>query len=380
MRPQSTPARGVTGDATSTAPQDAQAAQTTQATQARQQTVSSAAPSQSTSAQVAPAAPNPQPNPSEQDSEAQRRETIRAGKRPEEKEPENAPKPEKDEWRKQQRKLEQQQKEERQRVLDQIKQDNIERQRRDEHRKATAMMRPASLQPLTPTKLEQIRLQVRLFDGTSIRTTFLPSHTIRHNVRPWIDEQRSDGAAPYTLKQILAPHPNRKITTAEENDTLEALNLGPTANLIIVPVRAYTEAYPNESTSSLAHGIHAGYEFLFNLVAAIAEIFATLLGIRHAPSTTSGPPQSTGQSAREKDQTHASVSGSVRDRGAQQTETSASGSVRGTSSGLNFRTLRDQRDEQKDEEFYNGNQVRIRIGLPIWSIPNPLFNHDNDHS
>lgn len=300
-------------------------------------------PSRSTPARGTLAAPNPQAGPSEQDPEAQRRESIRAGKRPatQEIEPEDKSKPQQDEWKRQQRKMEQQQKEEKQRVLDQIKQDNIERQRRDEHRKATATMRPASLQPLTPTKLEQVRLQVRLLDGSSIRKTFLPANSIRHHVRPWVDEQRSDGVAPYTLKQILAPHPNRSFTTVEENQTLEDLKLGPTANLILVPLKKFTDAYPNDSTSSLARGIYAGYEFLFNLIAAIAEIFATLIGIREAPSTASGPPPSTDQSTREP----------------QRTDASASGSARSTSSALNVRTLRDQRDER--DEFYNGNQVRM---------------------
>lgn len=324
-------------------------------------------PAGPTPAQGTSGTPDPQAGPSDQDPEAQRRESIRAGKKPakEENKPEDHSKPAQDEWKKQQRKAEQQQKEERQRVLDQIKQDNIERHRRDEHRRATAMMRPASLQPLTPTKLEEVRLQIRLFDGSSIRKTFLPSNTIRHHVRPWIDEQRSSGAVPYTLKQILAPHPNRIFTTVEENQTLEDLKLGPTANLILVHLKGIIE-YPTDSTSSLARGIHAGYEFLFNLVAAMAEIFATMMGIRNAPSTASAPPPSTDQSARVPERRDASASGSVGAR-PRRTEPSASGSGGGTSSALNIRTLRDQRDEERDEQFYNGNQVRIQL-LPFLSL------------
>jgi hypothetical protein len=311
---------------------------------------------QYTPARSPSAVPSLDTGPREPETEAQRRAGIRAGKKPvrEENEQKDNPKSGQDEWRKQQRKISQQRKEDKQRVLEQIKRDKMERKQREAPTKASSgaqgeAIRPPTIQPLTSTHSQQVRLQVRLFDGTSIRSTFSPTQTIRHDIRPWIDEKRSDGAAPYTLKQILAPHPNRPITTAEENSTLKDLKLGSTANLIIVPVKAYAEAYPTGS-SSLVRRFHTGYQFLFNIIAAIAEIIMTFLGMRQAPTASGAPPPT-------DPPTGAPTSRSVRET--RRTDSSATGSVKSNASGLNIRTLRDQRDEQGDDEFYNGNQVRI---------------------
>lgn len=50
---------------------------------------------------------------------------------------------------------------------------------------------------------EEYRLQVRLFDGSSVRSSFSPLDTIHDGVRPWLDRQCADGTCPYTLKHIL---------------------------------------------------------------------------------------------------------------------------------------------------------------------------------
>jgi hypothetical protein len=102
---------------------------------------------------------------------------------------------------------------------------------------------PKPQPPIPRGPPSQYRLQVRLFDGRSIRSSFTPTQTIRGDVRPWLDEHMEDDHRPYNLKHILTPLPNRTLSVAEESQTLRDLSLGSTANLVMVPVQTYTTAY-----------------------------------------------------------------------------------------------------------------------------------------
>lgn len=182
------------------------------------------------------------------------------------------------------------------------------------------------------------RLQIRLFDGSSVRSSFSPTDTITDHVRPWLDEQRSDGDRPYTLKHILAPLPNHTISVAEEGQTLQELSLGPTANLVMVPVQSYTEAYASSAVSFPIRGLCAGYNLVSSVVGAVTGTIGSLLGYGGSQTASTND-----------DSTSASPASSQRP---------GNGAARPRNTGgINIRTLRDQRDERRDHQFYNGNQV-----------------------
>jgi hypothetical protein len=179
----------------------------------------------------------------------------------------------------------------------------------------------------------QYRLQVRLFDGRSIRSSFTPTQTIRNDVRPWLDEQMTEDKRPYNLKHVLTPLPSRTLSVAEESQALQDLGLGSTANLVMIPVASYTEAYTAAAANSLpARGISAVYNMVSSVASSATSLVGSFIGYgssvpessAQAPSPSPPPPEN---------------------------------ARRRRTSGLNIRTLHDQRDERDDSQFYNGNQV-----------------------
>ncbi|KKZ64547.1 hypothetical protein EMCG_01426 [[Emmonsia] crescens] len=282
--------------------------------------------------------------------ERTRRESIRAGKRraetvEEPEQPQEAPESQAKNWRLEQRKREQQKKEERDRILNQIRRDTEDRKAREESRKLSLAPstnnennppKAVEQRPQTKAMPNQFRLQIRLFDGSSVRSSFSPTQTIQHDVRPWLDSQRSDGDAPYNLKQILTPLPSRTISVAEEDQTLEELGLGPTANLVMVPVRTYTEAYASAGASLPVRGLYAGYNLVTGTVGAVAGAIGSILGISAdtEPAAAESPPTA---------------------------ETPSRVSLRGGRNGRsNVRTLYDGDDDDREpRQFYNGNQLNF---------------------
>jgi hypothetical protein len=311
--------------------------------------------------QTSPSPPRAtQQQPEIQDTDGPKRESVRAGKQKVESTDDTESSPALDRqkkdlnvWREQQRKLEQQRKEERERIREQIQKDREERKNRDAQAKvaATASIsaqtssddRTPSKSPYGLTKPQQYRLQVRLFDGASVRNSFPPSATIREHVRPWLDAQRSDGTQPYTLKHILTPLPNHSISVSEEEQTLENLEIGPTANLVMIPVQSYIEAYSSASNASLpVRALSSGFSLFSGAVGAVAGTLGSVLGY--------GATAPAAETQQEADDTH---------RGGNNYPTDRTGSI-------NIRTLRDRQDEGRDpNEFYNGNQV---CRLLTWSL------------
>ncbi|OAX80816.1 hypothetical protein ACJ72_04847 [Emergomyces africanus] len=289
-------------------------------------------------------------------SERTRRESIRAGKRRAEtvEEPQQshtaAPgETQAQNWRLEQRKREQQKKEERDRILNQIRRDTEDRKAREEARKAqlpssTENNSPKAVeqQPQPKARPDQFRLQVRLFDGSSVRSSFSPTQTIQNAVRPWLDSQHSIGDAPYNLKQILTPFPPRTISVAEEDRTLEELGLGPTASLVMVPVRTYTEAYASAGASLPVRGLYAGYNLVTGTVGAVAGAIGSILGMSQGSAANPAPAVTESPSAGD-------APGSVSMRG-------------GRNGRSNVRTLHDGDDDDDGREarqFYNGNQLNF---------------------
>ncbi|CAN8100694.1 unnamed protein product [Discula destructiva] len=188
---------------------------------------------------------------------------------------------------------------------------------------------------------DQCAIQVRLFDGSTIRTRFPTKATVSQDVRKWIDQSRSDGTDPYTLKVILTPLPNKAIdNAAEEDQTLEELDLAPSSTLVLTPVDRYSSAYTNMNA-----GLTNPVSKLFIAVLAIAmkilggiAVVLTGVGERNRPGPTTGEQDQSGRS-RAGSQVQAAASG--RD---------ASGRIQG---------FQNADDVKRDHQLYNGNSLNF---------------------
>lgn len=256
----------------------------------------------------------------------------------------------------QQRKRQQEAKLERERILRQIEHDKAERKEKEERRKATAKAEAEGIdgagglvdQQLAsevnfpkPTGSKECAVQVRLFDGSTVRSRFPSDQTLRGNVRPWVDQQKLDDDVPYTFKQVLTPMPNRTLSISEEEESLQSLGLTPSATLVTVPVQGYTAAYSG-GQGIVSKGASAGYNVVSAGAGIVTGALGTFLGLGRA-TITGEPP-------------------GIHDATMQE---NADSDATGTESGINIRTLRDQRDDQDDHQLYNGNQVTCPLGYPF---------------
>lgn len=174
------------------------------------------------------------------------------------------------------------------------------------------------------TKSTECAVQVRLFDGSTIRSKFPSQGNLRTHLRPWIDEKQ-EGDQPYTFKQVLTPVPNKNISISEEEESLQTLGLTPSATLILMAVDGYTSAYEGGGATGLVYrGASAGYNLVSSSVGLVTGVVGSIFGGGAAAPTQDEPqhpPPATTPSA-----------------------------------SINVRTLRDQQ-RSEDQQFYNGNAV-----------------------
>jgi len=254
-------------------------------------------------------------------------------------------------WIYQQKQRKDEAKRERERILNQIESDKQERRARTQRaRDAEATSGAGESEPIQDSVGAASRrtagaggvcsLQIRLFDGTSVRHRFSTDATLAKNVRDWIGEASPDGSGgadiPYTFRQILAPRPSRSIEISEEHETLADLDLVPNATLVLVPVAGYTDAY---ASSPSTNGIMGRAFGLFNSVGSYLPGFSRLyMG-------------GTGDA-----QEASNVEGAV--AAGADTTSEDSGTAK-----LRVKTLADQREEaarrdrDRQAEFYNGNSL-----------------------
>ncbi|KIW99786.1 uncharacterized protein Z518_10714 [Rhinocladiella mackenziei CBS 650.93] len=246
---------------------------------------------------------------------------------------------------KMQREREQKQREERERIKAQIKADREERRRLDEMRKHDEMERSTSSapsssgSPRSKEKKTEVRVQVRTFDGSTLRSTFPPTSTLSADVRPWIDSS-SNTTVPYNLKLILTPLPNRNIEASEEERELSDLGIVGSCTLVMVPVRGYVESYAGSTSGSLlGAAVSGGYNLISGTAGLVFGGMRSLLGYNNPAGE---PEQSTGTSSPGRS-------------GEGQTSTQSTSAKK-----VRVRTLADQRAEaQRDQQFYNGNQLNF---------------------
>lgn len=257
----------------------------------------------------------------------------------------------------QQRKRQQDAKLERERILRQIEHDKAERKEKEERRRVLAkadaegkkdselveQQLNAEMNSPRPTRSKECSIQIRMFDGSTIRNRFPSEDTLRAQIRPWVDKQKSDSDFPYTFKHILTPLPNRTLSISDEEEDLQSLGLTPSATLVIVPVQGYTAAYTG-GQGIVSRGASAGYNVVSAGAGLVTGALGMFLGLGQATSQEDRPatPETTTQASAESD-------------------------ARGTGSGVNIRTLRDQQDRE-DHQFYNGNQVNILLDCAFSNI------------
>lgn len=241
----------------------------------------------------------------------------------------------------QQRRRQNEERLERERIMREILNDKTARREKEERRRA--LVRAATGGTGEPDGLvdEQLTkevdstdsvpgkvcaLQIRLFDGSTIRGRFAQNETIRDRVRAWIDKEGSDGDRPFTLKQILSPMPNRTISISDEDATLQSLDLIPSATLVKIPVQRVSDAYVADH-GMISRGISASYNVASAGVDMVTGLMGTVLGFGQTIPVLESPAAQV-----------------IRD-------------AEGVGTEVNIRSLGHQRPDRQDQQFYNGNQV-----------------------
>ncbi|KAF6810245.1 UBX domain-containing protein 4 [Colletotrichum sojae] len=135
----------------------------------------------------------------------------------------------------------------------------------------------SSLAPSSSAASGMTALQVRLFDGSTLRNRFPSSKTLREDVRKWIDAERTDGSRdPYRFKVVLAPQPSRAIDDTEEDKSLADLGLSPSSTLILAPVGAHVSAYESGVGGAVAKFLLLPLALLQWLWGLISGVFSGL--------------------------------------------------------------------------------------------------------
>ncbi|PHH68514.1 hypothetical protein CDD80_7464 [Ophiocordyceps camponoti-rufipedis] len=229
------------------------------------------------------------------------------------------------------RKQRQQKDEERRRILARIENDKQERRQRAAQRQqmradalptgdvASSLVKaPESKLPSTTRISDMASIQVRLFDGSTMRNRFKTCAPFTQ-VRGWVDDKRTDGSVPYTFRQLLTPRPNTAIDETDEAKTLSDLGLAPSSTLILIPVQTFSTAYEANKPQS----------WLSRFVAAISGLLlwlASFVPLGFARRTTGSAP----------------------------VVESSSGRTRRRISGFD-----DVVDPSKDQQLYNGNSLNF---------------------
>jgi hypothetical protein len=266
-------------------------------------------------------------------------------------------------WMQQQAKRKTEAKEEKQRIMARIEADKRERKNRETARKeaaaamageplpsqSSALPGGSSSTKLPPTS-GTCALQIRLFDGSSIKGRFKHDSTLATAVREWIKETSPAGGAdiPFNFRQILTPHPSRTIEISEETQTLSDVGLMPTATLVLVPVAGFTEAYGSGGSNGIIGSAFSLVNGAFGL-AGSALGYVTGFGSGGGSGSQGGEGIYMGGTADEQEPSN--VQGS-------RMANADSGTAQSGPSRIRVKTMAEQRAEsEKGAEFYNGNSL-----------------------
>ncbi|KAH6973771.1 ubiquitin-related domain-containing protein [Ilyonectria sp. MPI-CAGE-AT-0026] len=227
------------------------------------------------------------------------------------------------------KKKRQEQQEERRRILKRIEDDKAERRLRAQAREqmrtedvkggdvaSSLVNAPESKLPSTTKASGMTSLQVRMFDGSTLRSRFKTTSPLK-TIRSWVDENRTDGSQPYTFKQVLTPSPNKTIDETEENKSVGELGLSPSSTLVLIPVKNFTSAYDASSQNIVSR--------FFAFILGIFSWFFGLFTSGDARAPTGAGEDSAGSS---QDQSR-------------------------------IQSFGNQNDRQRDQQLYNGNSLNF---------------------
>lgn len=248
--------------------------------------------------------------------------------------------------------------------------------RREAEAAAAAEQRRIDLQNLrkansttSDPKPSDVRIQVRLFDGATIRNSFPAEATVAKDVRNWIDGEvarkavsgGSTAGQPYNLKLILTPLPNRSIEAGEEDGAISDLDgVRGSATMVMVPVRGYVESYSGSSggvvggvvggaTSMVGAGIGLVGSAAGLVVGGLGRLLGAGIGAGAGSGTGVGSSQSPQQQTPGRD---------IRESG--ETATTS-----GSRPNMRVRTLADQRMDEEDDRRKKGTQLYNGMGLNV---------------
>lgn len=200
------------------------------------------------------------------------------------------------------------------------------------------------------SQAKNVNLNIRLFDGRTIRSTFAREATLQGEVRSWIDSEFSKLAQddeninhrqlpPYYFRHILPPQPSRELSAGDESQSLGDIDMAPSATLVLVPVKGYTQAYTghNSGAVGITTGLIGG---AFDLVSSTVGYVGSTLGSFLGSGSGSTPAQEQGGGH---------TMGPRPNREPQHDPVL-------DNAGIRVRTLADQR-AREPQQFYNGNQV-----------------------
>jgi chemotaxis protein histidine kinase CheA len=261
------------------------------------------------------------------------------------------------------RKKQREAREERQRILKAIEDDKaarkarraeLEAERKKAENQNTTPFAPASqLFPSSGKLSEHCSLQVRLLDGSTIRSRFSSDETLK-DVRQWVDSTRKDGKQPYTFKVLLTPLPSKRIDVTEESQSLRALELAPSSTLILVPVPKYTAAYSNPSSGAAEPQGNVFQRIIAYILAVITGFFGTVFAFFSTLFSTAGQQPA---AAAASEPAVASTSQSRTGGGADAAPPTRRSGTR--IAGLDH----SEEKRRREQQYYNGNSVSIRYGL-----------------
>lgn len=229
-----------------------------------------------------------------------------------------------------------QESEERRRILKRIQDDKEERRKQAAERELQRMEhqpRSDSSSPVATASPSRVpsstkahdftSIQVRLFDGSTIRSRFKTASPVK-DVRKWVDESRTDGDLPYAFRQLLTPLPNRPVDDTEENRSLGEIGLAPSSTLILVPVRSYAPAYGGSPQGFFPR--------MLGLILGFFTWFFALFGL-------GGEGRSSSQGTAASSEQPESASTEAKDR--------------------RIRGFENANDGRQDHQLYNGNSVSL---------------------
>lgn len=245
---------------------------------------------------------------------------------------------------------------------------------------------------------DQCAIQVRLFDGSTIRTRFPATATVARDVRAWIDEEvaAADGGSGgrrakrqqqhYTIKVILTPLPNRALDRAagDEDRSLADLGLAPSATLVLAPVDRYSGGgggggggYNGSNRNGVVNAglgnpvsrlVAAVLAFVMSILSGIA---GALGGVGSSSGATGGDGggggNGTGTDGRRADEVKRQQQQQQQQGGGgggqSQGSAGAAAATTGRDGAGRIKGFQNPDDGKKDYQLYNGNSVSMLFPL-----------------